>query len=251
MKPIYSAPAFKVLKQEWYAKLKESGFTDIEDSTRAQSPLKAWHDRRFKNATDIKVQTSRAYYDRATSLLHTGRFKDKTHRRIWELHCEGLSTRKISEILSQETELTAFRYVKVGYIIQEIGLQMSEVTIRAFDPDTDSAIIYDSWPKGVYYGRTNRIRDSKHLWFKEFFEQAQVILARAKVYVACMGDDPSTIFGYSIVDGDTLEFVYVKGMMRKQGIATLLVKNKGIKNCRNVTRAGRMLLEKYPEWSEV
>lgn len=255
MKKPYVAPEFKALQAEWYGRLKDAGFNDIEDAKRERAPLKCWHDKRFKKISDVKIETSRSYYDRAADLLHRCQFKTPTHRRIWELHCQGLPNRKIAEELAKESDLIHYAYVKVGYIIHEISIQMSEVIVRPFIPSQDVAMIYDSWPKAIYYGlhKKTLAKEDKRHWFENFFEMMKTVLPIMDVRIACMSDDPGTILGYSIINRETemLEFVYVKGLVRRQGIATLLTKDRGITQCNVTTKVGRLFVAAHPEWKEV
>lgn len=101
-----------------------------------------------------------------------------------------------------------------------------KIVIRPFNPETDSGLIYDSYPKGVYHASCLRIVESKTDWMNEFYETVKKQLLAATIRVACIEDDPNKILGYSIIDGDMLEFVYVKEMFRNNGIGTLLTKDK-------------------------
>ena len=110
-----NSPEFKALQTEWTKKLKDSGFVDIEDVERPDKPLKAWDDRRFKQIpTERRIATER-YYDTARELLNTYEFKNLIHKKIWELHCEGLSRRKIAKLLG------VFGQARTGEIIGDIA----------------------------------------------------------------------------------------------------------------------------------
>lgn len=127
---------------------------------------------------------------------------------------------------------------------------MSQVTTRPFNPETDSGFIYATWTKGVYYGSLDESLSDKRQgkWFARFYPYISDQLKTAKIYVACMGDDPDTILGYVVINGTTLEWVYVKGLFRKNGIATLLIKNKGIEsiNETSVTKVGHAIMNSHP-----
>ena len=101
-----------------------------------------------------------------------------------------------------------------------------KIIIRAYNPKKDAGIIYDTYPKGVYYGAYIPIVTPKDKWFKEFFIKMKDQLQRDTVLIACLGNNVDTILGYSIIDSDSLKFVYVKEAFRNQGIGTLLTKNK-------------------------
>ncbi len=125
---------------------------------------------------------------------------------------------------------------------------MSRVILRPFNPETDSGLIYDVYPKAVWYGADEPIKMSKAQWFQEIFEAMKQQLHSASVYIACMWDEPDTILGFSIIDCGRLEFVFVKPHVRKEGIATLLTKGKYKKiNHHNVTKTGASILKNHPE----
>ena len=121
----YDSDEFKALQKEWYKKLATTPntdgevFKDIEDTNRADQPLKAWHDSRFKTISITQRLTAESYYEQATQLLHTYKFKNPTHRRIWELHCEGVSRRKIAFQIKDMKP--TYKHIRVTYIIQEIS----------------------------------------------------------------------------------------------------------------------------------
>ena len=125
---------------------------------------------------------------------------------------------------------------------------MSKVILREFIPDDDSGIIYSSYPKGVYYGHFEEIKEPKDEWFAKFFNKVKDQLLTSRVLIACLQDFPDNIIGYSIISGMTLEFVYVKEAYRMQGIAHLLTRNKfGKINMDNLTNVGHMILTHHPE----
>jgi hypothetical protein len=105
---------FNKQKAEWYQKLKDENFPDIEDHSGSVSVLKSWDSFRFvsKEAQERKA-AQEEYQNAAELLLQNPNFigicetivKHKGSKltvnvvvRIWELHCEG----KIeSEIVSE------------------------------------------------------------------------------------------------------------------------------------------------------
>lgn len=224
-----STRTFKKLQTEWYARLRQEGFCDIE-SPRPIPTLKTWHASHFGSnspAHHLRSQCKQAYYEKAKARLYSLPFRNRTYKRVWELHCDGLTHRAIAVRLSTESHITHFQHVKIGYIIREIAEDRDlKVILRAYNPETDSAFILDSWSKRLFHGKKPRPPKS---WFREFFNHAKAVLENAKVYVACTEDAPDTITGYSIVKDNILHFVYVKIGYRRVGIGTLLVSNKGIR----------------------
>ena len=112
------SPEFKAMEKEWYGKLKDDGFIDIEDTTRANNPLKSWHNYRFKQIPSSKMETTRSYYDEVNDILLTHTFKTDLHRTIFELHCKGLSKRKIEKALASTQN--PLKSTRIYMIIQEI-----------------------------------------------------------------------------------------------------------------------------------
>lgn len=108
----------------WDACLKKAGFEDIED--RASGKLRSWsgsmplesaaypESTRMAvgiNPNSLKLKNSQgyssllwkhsqeSYYRFAAQLLYEKEFKSERHRKIWELHCEGATLKKIAKKL--------------------------------------------------------------------------------------------------------------------------------------------------------
>lgn len=96
---------FQQLKRKWYKKLAATGFKDIEDEYgRLRSNNDAEYDDEWLRTADRKVKLGNSegaytplvnknaraeYYRLASQYIWTAKFLTRTHRRIWELHCEG------------------------------------------------------------------------------------------------------------------------------------------------------------------
>lgn len=88
---------FIQLKQFWYQKLKESGFKDIETF---HGYIKDWPSQRIQRDFTIdKIQEKQSYFRMASQLYWEHSFESALEKKIWELHCEGLSYREIAEAL--------------------------------------------------------------------------------------------------------------------------------------------------------
>lgn len=115
----------KELTQIWYKKLKEHGFEDIEDTSHPESPIKDWHKfkalRRFKNDPN-KLHFTTQYYTQAQNLLHTYNFDSPLHKKIWELHCEGFSKRKIEKAIAHFKP--TYKREHIGNIIKLIAAEI-------------------------------------------------------------------------------------------------------------------------------
>lgn len=91
---------YLTLRDEWYDKLKESGFEDIEDVYHPNIPLKAWHSLRFISLYEpIEFENQQVYYQMAENFSREHNFSRPFERLVWEAHCEGFSEREIAKEL--------------------------------------------------------------------------------------------------------------------------------------------------------
>jgi hypothetical protein len=87
-------PAERKLQREWYAKLKASGFEDIETGDEHDGLLKT--DKRIEEGRGEEYQASAEYYRCAGVFLHHRHWRDQRERLIWELHSEGVGMNEIA-----------------------------------------------------------------------------------------------------------------------------------------------------------
>src|SRR5271165_3809627 len=100
----------KSLQKTWYAKLKKSGFNDIEQS---DMQLKKWSSQVFNisgdgiDHTDVKIlwEAKAEYYRLAEHFLNEYEFLDTLEKQIWKLHSETNSYRDIAKKLKNTTML--------------------------------------------------------------------------------------------------------------------------------------------------
>lgn len=108
--------AFKKLKKDWYGKLVQSGFVDIENE---DGSLKAEvHPRTISRALKDK-ESREVYYQMAQEFLAIHKFLDRLDKEIWGLHCTGLGARKISrklEITLSRADTTITRFKRLSGI---------------------------------------------------------------------------------------------------------------------------------------
>lgn len=83
------------LKREWYARLKASGFEDIETGDEHDGLLKT--DKRFQDGHESVDAAQAEYYRLASVFLHEHRFANVRERRIWEAHAGGIPMREIAK----------------------------------------------------------------------------------------------------------------------------------------------------------
>lgn len=125
---------FEELKKDWYSKLEDNGFDDIEKN---ESALKEWSNKRlirknnglYYGLNKIYYDSVEEYYRQAIWFLNEYKWEtyiaDRTthyHKQIWELHANGISIRNIVKILkSQGIKISA---TPVNNIILEYTKQM-------------------------------------------------------------------------------------------------------------------------------
>ena len=114
MKP--KDPSYRETQKIWYAKLKKGGFKDIEDQN---GFLKEWDFNFFRNQfNSVEYEATLGYFAQAREILISYSFKNETHRKIWELHCEGLSERSIA------FRIRKYKKSMIHYIIDHIAQQI-------------------------------------------------------------------------------------------------------------------------------
>ena len=89
----------KKLQNEWYTKLKQSGFEDIETPA---GNLKKYASSAFEKCPDpMLLDIKRQYYQMAGRLLSEYRFDSPREQIIWEYHCKAISMRDIVYLLNK------------------------------------------------------------------------------------------------------------------------------------------------------
>ena len=95
---------FTKLQKEWYKKLKESGFEDLEyfypngeakEWLKGSSKFDFFSDNPALDVPSLTYESTLDYYNNAVSKLETTKFDSEEHKEIWRLHSEGMSLRKI------------------------------------------------------------------------------------------------------------------------------------------------------------
>lgn len=94
----YNSKEFKKLQAEWYKKLEDSGFEDIEPH---ENTLKSWSleiGRKLNQERPLVMQAKLDYYGMARSFLHDYHFNTETDKEIWERHSEGTGVFAIAKL---------------------------------------------------------------------------------------------------------------------------------------------------------
>jgi hypothetical protein len=119
----FKTPEFRALFRKWNKKLAAAGQEEIEDFSREEPVLQSWETYRWNKTDPIRNEWRQQYYEMAEALLHTFKFKSRQHRRIWELHCQGISARKIADLLNQKGLKKTTIYAVILTIEIESGLK--------------------------------------------------------------------------------------------------------------------------------
>lgn len=110
---------FETLRAEWYGKLKDSGFKDIENkrgSVGRGAP-------RVDNIVQVQQEAILEYYSMARQFLVEHEFTSDSEKLIWSLHAEGDSARDISDKLCTQHS-TKLKKTRVWEIVKALETAM-------------------------------------------------------------------------------------------------------------------------------
>lgn len=98
------------------------------------------------------------------------------------------------------------------------------ILIRDGNP-SDYGFIYPRWLRKLHKGNDWFNLVDKSIFFDKYQKIVDFILndPNTKVKVACLVEDPSVILAFSVYSGNTLHWVYTKGVWRGIGLAKDLV----------------------------
>lgn len=89
-------PSPEELKVVWYAKLKKSGFQDIETD---RGVLKTWSSRFASKKVQRDYDAKMTYHYMAAQFLNNYKFASRFERIVWEYHSEAISADDIAEVI--------------------------------------------------------------------------------------------------------------------------------------------------------
>jgi hypothetical protein len=96
MMSVYKTREFKKLQRQYYARLKEQGFQDIEDDNgRMVFYTERLH--QLKRFTMDLMGPIRDYYSWALQHAARSEFENSIDEKIWTMHAEGKSSREIAK----------------------------------------------------------------------------------------------------------------------------------------------------------
>lgn len=109
--------------------------------------------------------------------------------------------------------------------------------------------ILATFGRSVFFGK-EELERSRYQEFREDFDRyLDVILKEGTIYIACEDQMPNFVLGYSIIEDHVLHFVFVKRDYRKNGIGTLLIKNRAIEDVYkpNMTKIGASIMQNHED----
>lgn len=113
----------------------------------------------------------------------------------------------------------------------------------------DVSIIMSTWLNGLYYGNDWFRAIDKDTYFKKYHDIITSLLLKqnSKVKIACLNIDHEIIVGYSVFreeeKGNILDWIFVRPVWRKQGIAKVLLPSNIIATT-HLTKTGRSIKPK-------
>lgn len=91
---------YKKLKAEWYKRLKEGGFRDVEKTINGREYLQTWDSFDFSLKYDHQTfQAKQDYYYHAFQFLNNHCFASSIEKEIWSLHAQALGCREIAKVI--------------------------------------------------------------------------------------------------------------------------------------------------------
>lgn len=87
------------LQREWYARLRDDGFDDIEYGREDGALKVACRENRGLDA--LAYESTCEYFSRAEEFLYRFEWQDDEQRAVWRLHVEGASLREIAKARSK------------------------------------------------------------------------------------------------------------------------------------------------------
>lgn len=126
----YETEEFKELQKNWYKKLKEEGFVDIEKEKHGFKSYIYANGAGLvegkKNQYSATYRNSKIeYYRAAEHFLNEYKFKSNLDKVIWEYHSNGISTREISKLLA-DAKVLKTSYTTIWQTVKRIRTLMKK-----------------------------------------------------------------------------------------------------------------------------
>lgn len=120
----FKSKEFKSLQREWYKKLKDDNFKDIEDQE--VDRLKVWHSYDFTRKNKQEFEAREEYFSLCLEFSREYKFESESDRKVWEYHSEGYSIREISTLMRSDKKKRGFRKSHICNIVRRLITIMEE-----------------------------------------------------------------------------------------------------------------------------
>lgn len=89
----------------------------------------------------------------------------------------------------------------------------------------DINFIYDTWLNGLYFGNETFHLMREHIFKRNYQRVLNYLLSlpRCTIRVCALSEDHDTIIGYSVCRGTSLDWVFVKPIWRRLGVAKRII----------------------------
>jgi hypothetical protein len=125
--------SYASVRKKWYAKLKKTGFKDIEKN---DYTLKEYSSIFAKDKAVRSWDAKTAYYYMATQFLNTYKFSSELDRIIWEYHTNAISIRNITKILNKTKVLRTNRDA-IWQILRQLVIEMKKLYLVGYKPPNE------------------------------------------------------------------------------------------------------------------
>ena len=251
------------LESDWYARLREVGFIDIEKNGR----LLAYSSSAYRGHNDREVQDNKSeYFSALGEHLVSASFDSAQDKAIMELWAEGRRNGEISRVVGLSRWRVRFRVRKYEqrwgirrYPLHKLDNHYGREKVKVMSsysvllyagrdlPDRYSNLILSKWLRSLRYGNEYLKKIDKEAYFKHFTEVINGAMQHplGAVRLAVLTEDHDVVLGFSVHRGAILDYVYVNREYRKQGIGRALVP-PGVAVITSMTKIGQSILGKIP-----
>lgn len=148
-KPWYYQPKYLKLRDNWYEKLADNGFIDLETripGVHLDCPiLTEYASEVSQRAIQAHDALEDEYFRRVSSYLYSGTFKSELEREIWALHVQGSSFRQIAAQLASQgftgaSRMTCYRTVRQIRRRMEAEGTGREIELGSIEAVTDDMV---------------------------------------------------------------------------------------------------------------
>lgn len=105
----YKSREFKEIEEEWYKKLKDTGFQDIEYMKRGEQQLAQSCLNVYYQQNSISVDNKTSYFTAIRDKINEEPWNNQLHKLILSFHAEGVSKVETVKILKSQFNISIHR----------------------------------------------------------------------------------------------------------------------------------------------